>query len=218
SLAQQAIRFFLRQAYANRELIIVDDGADSIADLVPEDPRIRYLRLPGRHTIGAKRNFACEHAKGDIIAHWDDDDWMADWRLSYQVNALCKAGGKFACGLSSVLYYDPRHDRAWMYAYPERQRRWIAGNTLCYHKDLWRRHQFLLVNQGEDTRFVWSLPESSILSLPDYKFYVATVHEKNSSPKRTHDLYWRPHPADEIRSIIGSDFFFYQEWPSEPAM
>ena len=53
--------------------------------------------------------------------------------------------------------------------------------------------QFLQVNQGEDTRFVWSLPESSILPLPNQRFYVATVHEKSSSPKRTQDLCWRPY-------------------------
>ena len=172
------------------------------------------MYLPERHTIGAKRNLACERAKGKIIAHWDDDDWIADWRLSYQVNALSKASGTAACGLSSLLYYDPRHDRAWCYAYPERQRRWVAGNTLCYHKDLWRQHQFPQVNEGEDTRFVWSLPESSILPLPDQRFYVATVHGKNSSPKRTQDLCWRPYSAQEIRSIIGPDFGFYESWPS----
>jgi len=216
-LVPQAIHYFLRQDYANRELIIVDDGADAVADLVPQDSRISYVRLAQRQTIGAKRNLACERARGEIIVHWDDDDWMADWRLTYQVNALAGAKG-IACGLSSLLYYDPRHNRAWMYTYPERQRRWVAGNTLCYHKELWRRHQFLQVNQGEDTRFVWSLPESSIVALTDHKFYVAAVHEKNSSPKRTQDACWRPRPAEEVRAVIGNDFGFYQGWPVSEAV
>lgn len=82
ALVPQSIRNFLRQDYPNRELIIVDDGTDPIADLIPEDPRISYVRLPERQTIGAKRNLACERAKGKIIAHWDDDNWIADWRLS----------------------------------------------------------------------------------------------------------------------------------------
>jgi len=41
--------------------------------------------------VGAKRNLACDLANGDIIVHWDDDDWMADWRLSYQVEQLMRA-------------------------------------------------------------------------------------------------------------------------------
>ena len=41
----QAIWYFLRQDYPSRELVIVDDGEDSIADLVPDDERIHYARL-----------------------------------------------------------------------------------------------------------------------------------------------------------------------------
>jgi hypothetical protein len=33
----QAIRYFLAQNYANKELIIVDDGEEAVGDLVPED-------------------------------------------------------------------------------------------------------------------------------------------------------------------------------------
>ena len=61
---------------------------------------------------------------------------MADWRLSYQVNALSMAAGKSVCGLAALLYFDPRLGHSWFYTYPERQWRWVAGNTLCYHKHL----------------------------------------------------------------------------------
>jgi glycosyltransferase involved in cell wall biosynthesis len=214
-LAAQAILYFLRQDYANRELIVVDDGADAISDLVPKDSRISYVRLPKKESIGAKRNLACEQARGTIIAHWDDDDWMADWRLSYQVGELVKARGNAVCGLAHILYYDPRNDRAWIYAYPPRGRRWVAGNTLCYHKALWRERSFPQVSEGEDTRFVWSLPESAIIPLLDHKFYVATVHDKNTSRKRTHDSCWQAKSAQEIRTIIGDDFVFYEQWPGK---
>ena len=78
----QAIYYFLRQDYPEKELLILDDGEDAVADLVPRDERIRYVRLEQRQSIGAKRNHACELAKGQFIAHWDDDDWMAPRRLS----------------------------------------------------------------------------------------------------------------------------------------
>lgn len=44
ALVPAAIEMFLRQTYADKELIIVDDGEDSIADLVPRDDSIRYIR------------------------------------------------------------------------------------------------------------------------------------------------------------------------------
>jgi hypothetical protein len=49
----------------------VDDGANPVRDLVPGDPRIRYLRLAEPHGLGAKRNFGCAQAWGEVIEHWD---------------------------------------------------------------------------------------------------------------------------------------------------
>ena len=69
SFVPQAIRCFLRQDYPNLELVVIDDGAQSSRDCVPESDRIRYLRLDQKMTLGAKRNFACEQARGEIIVH-----------------------------------------------------------------------------------------------------------------------------------------------------
>jgi glycosyltransferase involved in cell wall biosynthesis len=211
-LVPQAICYFLNQDCPNRELIIVDDGEASIADLVPSNTSIRYIRLPHRHTIGTKRNIACEQSVGDIIADWDNDDWIANWRLSCQVDALLKASGSKVCGFSNIFYYRARQQHAWPYIYPERQRRWLAGNTLCYQKELWRSHPFPNIDEGENTRFIRSIPESCLLARSDSFFYVATVHEKNSSPKRTQDTRWFPHTVDEIERLLGPDLTFYRSF------
>ena len=83
-----AIRYFLRQEYGNKELIIIDDGTDSIQDLIPETSNIRYFRLDQKITLGAKLNLACDYAKGNMIANWDDDDWYSPMRLRSQVETL----------------------------------------------------------------------------------------------------------------------------------
>src|SRR5690348_4458021 len=84
----QAIVCFQLQTYEHRELLIVADG-DDVSDLVPqEDSRIRLVCSGSRLTIGAKRNYGCAHACGEIIAHWDDDDYSAQQRLTEQVALL----------------------------------------------------------------------------------------------------------------------------------
>src|SRR2546422_2964152 len=83
-----AVACFRHQDHPNLELLVIDDGDDSVADLMPPDPRIRYVRQEPRLTIGVKRNLMCNLAAGDIIVHWDDDDWSASWRVRYQVDAL----------------------------------------------------------------------------------------------------------------------------------
>src|SRR5690349_3229572 len=124
----QSIQYFLRQEYSNKELIIIDDGSDCIRDLVPDNSQIRYFRLDHRHSIGAKRNLACHHANGDIIVHWDDDDWMAPWRISYQVASLLERNLDL-CGLDRLFYFQPTSQSAWEYIYSGGARPWVAGNT-----------------------------------------------------------------------------------------
>ena len=88
SFVPQSVRYFLRQDYPAKELVIVDDGPEPVSDLLPADPRIVYHRLEARTVLGAKRNLACELARGSVIVHWDDDDWASPERVSVQVAAL----------------------------------------------------------------------------------------------------------------------------------
>lgn len=208
----QAIQYFLRQDYPNRELIIVDDGVDAVTDLIPPAPQIRYIRLNHKRTIGAKRNLACQEAAGTIIVHWDDDDWMAPWRLRYQVTNLCRTQADI-CGLDKILYYDPRTDRAWQYVYPQGGKPWVAGNTLCYTKSLWQRNLFPDINVGEDTRFVWGNQSKRIVALEDSTFYIAVIHAGNVSPKRTAERRWRTYPTEDVRKLLDKDWAFYRGWP-----
>jgi glycosyltransferase involved in cell wall biosynthesis len=71
-----AIKYFLRQDYDNKELIIIDDGTDAVGDLIPEAKNIRYYRLDAKISLGAKLNLGCQYANGKIIVNWDDDDWV----------------------------------------------------------------------------------------------------------------------------------------------
>src|SRR5262249_55784877 len=127
--ADQAIRYFLRQDYPARELIIMDDGDDSINDLVPDDARLRYVHLDTHLSIGEKRNRACAMSQGALIAHWDDDDWMAPDRLRTQITHLQSVGAGI-CGASTLRYYHPVAARAWRYAPPTSTSPWLAGGTL----------------------------------------------------------------------------------------
>ena len=214
SLVPQAIRHFLRQDYPNRELIILDDGADCVADLIPQDERIRYLRLDRKLSMGVKHNLACEMARGEIIVHWDDDDWISPRRISYQVRELMEQPEAAICGLSRILFYDPRARRAWEYRYPG-GRPWVIGSTFCYHKRFSERNHFPDMNEGADTTFVWNLHDTHVHAHPDHTFYVGTVHSHNTSPKRTESAGWRPLPPGDVQRLMDEeDWSFYQRFGS----
>lgn len=214
----RAISHFLRQDYSNRELIILDDGDDSITDIIPQDARIRYLRLDRKFSMGVKHNMACEIAHGEIIVHWDDDDWVSPHRISYQVRELQEetkmSSMETLCGLSRVMFYDPRVQRAWEYQYPG-GRPWVLGATFCYYKDFARRHPFPDINEGADTAFVWNLQNAHVRAHPDHTFYVGTVHAHNTSAKRTESIGWRSLSNEDVRSLMDKqDWSFYESFPS----
>jgi predicted O-methyltransferase YrrM len=209
-----AIRYFQRQNYTNRELIILDDGSDPVSDLVPKDPQIRYIRMQERRSMGAKHNLACEQARGEIIVHWDDDDWFADWRLSYQVAELVKHPPMTVTGLSRVLFYRLTDRRAWEYVYPGQQRPWVCGSTFCYQKEFWLRHPFPDMNEGADTAFVWGLNGAGVVSLSNNGWMVGIIHSGNTSPKRTEDPAWHSLPTKEIHRLLNSDISLYDTLPT----
>jgi glycosyltransferase involved in cell wall biosynthesis len=198
-MVARAIAYFLRQDHPARELVVLDDGHDRVRDLIPDDPRVRYAESPPL-TLGAKRNAACELARGDVIVHWDDDDWSAPHRLRYQLEQLDSAD---VGGASRLLYLDPAQRESWLYAYAGR-RPWVAGNTLCYTADTWRRAPFAELAVGEDSRFV-SARGRRIRAAADHRFAVGIIHAANASPKRTDGAWWNRMPLREVTRVLGDD-------------
>ncbi|MDQ1639051.1 MAG: hypothetical protein QOF62_2390 [Pyrinomonadaceae bacterium] len=214
SFVPQAIRCFLRQDYSNLELLVIDDGAESSRDCVPESERIRYLRLDQKLTLGAKRNFACEQSRGEFIVHWDDDDWYPSHRVRTQITALMK-GGLDLCGSSEVSFYDPASGQAWDYCYAAPGAAWVAGSTLAYRKSVWQGNRFQNIQVGEDSRFVWNTANKNICDLRDSTLCIAMVHSRNTSRKDTGGVYWHPKANENLRSLLGDDVHFYRA--TEPA-
>jgi glycosyltransferase involved in cell wall biosynthesis len=202
-LVPQAVACFLAQQYPHRELVVVDDGLEPVGDRLPRDPRIRYVRLddPPAST-GAKRNLACGLARGDLIAHWDDDDWCAPWRLTYQVDALL-AHDVDVCGLVAAYFWDRAQKRAWRFAYPHSMVSVrLIGGTLCYRRSAWQRAPFRDLRVGEDTHFVARFPARRMLGLDDARCYVASVHAGNTSRKRTQSPLYQPCEYEAVERLV----------------
>jgi len=144
-----AIRCFLAQDYPARELLILDDGTDSVRDLIPPDPRIRYDRC-SRLDLGRKRNLACAMARGEIICHMDDDDWSAPGRLSDQVALLLFIGAEVG-GYREMAFADEASRKAWIY---HGGRDYCVGTSLMYTAGFWRMHPFPPLQVGEDGAFL----------------------------------------------------------------
>ena len=204
----RAVTYFLRQDYPAAELIVLDDGDDPVSDLMPTDPRVRYERLSHRMILGAKRNTACEMARGDLILHWDDDDWMAPDRITCQAGVFSDSAAEVS-GLSELFFYAPLTREAWRYRYRPMGKAWVSGNTMCYRRRIWKKSPFALVTEGEDTRFVWALEPRQVRALSNPHFFIGMVHPSNTAPKRRRDPAWGLMDPSQVRGMLGPDVAFY---------
>jgi ADP-heptose:LPS heptosyltransferase/SAM-dependent methyltransferase len=196
-----AVRCFQSQDYANTELVVLDNGRDAIDDLLPNDPRIRYERHSSARTLGAWRNAACQLARGEIVAHWDDDDWYPADRISRQVATLLQREVDI-CGSSRFYCYEVEGVRAWEYCYSGSPYPWLAGSTLAYKKSCWQRNPFPDLQAGEDARFVWAHAKERVIDLADPELCIATLHGGNTSPKRLDGPCWVPIDRAQVAAML----------------
>jgi hypothetical protein len=100
---------FLNQDYPKdrMEWIIVDDGTDSVQDLIDKFniPQIKYFREEKKMSLGEKRNFMHSKAKGSIIVYMDDDDYYPPERVSHAVDTLTNNKHVLCVGASEIYIY-----------------------------------------------------------------------------------------------------------------
>ena len=90
SLLGESIHSALAQTVSDLEVLVVDDGSEDDTEKVVEsidDPRVRYLRSPGRG-LACARNFAADHARARYTVVHDDDDLMMPDRVERHLTAL----------------------------------------------------------------------------------------------------------------------------------
>jgi glycosyltransferase involved in cell wall biosynthesis len=173
-----AVDSWLKQTYENRELIILDDG-DGDGNFSMVHPRIQHIRNYPRELTGTKRNHCCALAQGEIICHFDTDDWSAPNRIADQVARL-QGFRKPVTGYSVLLYWDIVKQEAKRYraSIPG----YVVGATMTYLKSWWEDHQFPDQQEASDNAIIFpNLRE--IEASPDPSHMVARIHGNNVSPK-----------------------------------
>jgi glycosyltransferase involved in cell wall biosynthesis len=202
-----AIDYFLNQEFRNAELIIIDDGKMPVKHLIPDHRRIKYHYVSNIGNIGAKRNFACQMAKGEIIVHWDDDDWYGYEWISRQIKALERSEADI-CGLNEIYYYSPLVQKYWKYTDKNLDRPWLSGATFAYRRSFWEKHAFKDIQIGEDYDFIWNT--GARLFAHDYTdgFY-ATLHARNTTLKPFENAKHKRHAVQWMDVQYEPDKFLY---------
>lgn len=183
--ARLAIDCFLRQTYAARELVILDDGEDdALRDHVAAlaDPRIRMFRPEGRATLGELRNRAAALARGEYVCQWDDDDLYDPSRIASQM-AVVQALRADACFLERWTLWWPGRRRLALST-----RRVWEGSMLCRKAML---PPYPALARGEDSAVAEQVIATGRVAMLDQpRLYLYVVHGANTFGTEHFDRHW----------------------------
>ncbi|KAJ8601894.1 hypothetical protein CTAYLR_002661 [Chrysophaeum taylorii] len=196
---------FCWQTHEPRELVILDTGVSASPFFEAcEDPRVRYSYEPDHPpSTGAKRNTLIDRATGEVVAHFDDDDFYGPHYLSRLLDALGEAE---LATLGSWTWLDAERFRAkrdhdcvsWYDASRDQRRgfsenhaaagwhsrKWGYGFSYVYRRDVPARFPNAFL--GEDYDFCMRLLATGATCRafrddPDDAVVLHVMHNNNSS-------------------------------------
>ena len=181
ALCARSILCYQQQTYPNKELVVLDNGHESmeslLANLPTEEVRYKKIERTPDLILGDIRNTALNMATGDfIIPQWDDDDWYHPDRIQRQVDVLLK--GHDAVALAGTLMHvdqDPYFDRPYIGLLPNG-----VPPTIMHRRDDAIRYPSL--PRTEDTVYVNEWLKKSYVQLPeeDSFLYIRAFHGNNT--------------------------------------
>lgn len=148
-------------------------------------------------TIGEKRNRLCEKAKGEIIVHFDSDDWYGPEYIASCVAHILTTGGDVT-GIKDAYFLDEEKQRAWLYEYKGSQP-YVIGSGMMYRRSVWERNHFKAINEGEDMHFLTNAgkikPHGNVLSM------FARIHGDNTASHNAVNVF-KPVPYQDARGLF----------------
>lgn len=200
----RAIDIFLSQDYKEKQLLIGLDSLDGV-DLSQygEDSNVFTFFEGVKETIGKKRNRLINAAHGDIICHFDSDDYYAPDFITRSVAHLLRTKAAIT-GLSKAYFYKP-HTNMWLYEKNFKQP-YVIGSGMCYHKEVWSRKPFPDTNNGEDLEF--QANAGKVIAHEYIHGFMAMIHNNNTASHKAIAGMKRINP-DIAKSILGESYSLY---------
>lgn len=183
-LLKRSLYSYKNQTYPNTELVIVDNGEETVRDLLSdfEPSRFQYVRIEpsADNILGDLRNISLEHATGDFLTCWDDDDWFHPERIETQM-AVLKEGYDACCLTGNLFHIDTETfmEHPYRGSLPEG-----SPSTILHRRNDEIRYPSL--PREEDTVYLndWMQHRYKALSI-DYSYlFVRCFHGTNVSGKK----------------------------------
>lgn len=181
-LAAMTVQNFVSQTWSEKELIILDDADCLSFEKPPEFLNVRYMIADKRYNIAEKRNILCKAAAGEIIVHFDSDDWSAPTRIERQMEVM-NAEKKAVCGLRKMYFWQEAKKQAWIY---NGTSNYALGTSLMFQRSWWAHNRWdARFKIGSDNVFVSKASHAKQLANPTIlELMVSRNHASNTNSRR----------------------------------
>ena len=194
------------QTYEDIEWLVLDDSEQPSSALSDNSwDKLKYVHSTERLIVGEKRNRLLDLARGDIILHFDDDDFYGPDYIARAVKRLQKnqsdislLSGFFAThlDLGNIGFYRPLVKKGPAFSFSKKgiglvelERLHIPyihlcyGWALAYRKNVWREFPFQPVTHGEDRTFLLDIGQKYRIDFdnPEIVDCFHSVHSRSST-------------------------------------
>jgi glycosyltransferase involved in cell wall biosynthesis len=210
----QCAKYVAAQTYPKKclEWLVVNQGkidGTELDALITAGARIETVG-PGM-SLGNVRNEGLRLAIGDIIVHFDDDDWHAPDRVERQVVPFLVrpqlelvATDDYYIGLFNREPVLACKSVTWGLD------RYASGGTFAYRRRAWRQNPFANIPTGEDYLFARRIREARglVVNMRDPDLFICIRHGGNTAQADdTLEATSKPHVVEHVRSLMGRDVF-----------
>jgi len=197
------LKSFFSQTWIDSELLILDDSDPGYNTYI-RDSRIRFVHIPpGTYkTVGEKRNAVNALATGNVIVHFDDDDWSAPTRIEDQLRCM-RIENKEVVGFHDIYYWRENDETTYKFRYGGLGP-YASGTSLCYTRKWWLDHPFPTINCGEDSSFAFFAKSKNQLASCDSCGRIVAVSHSGTTSNPGLGLYQFPAVS---RDLFPKEFF-----------
>ena len=203
---------FNQQTWRNKELLILDNtpnGKEAIEQLQKQYPNIHLWHIHEICSIGSKRNQLIQKASGELIAHFDDDDYYSPTYIETLAKALINSNADLLKLSAWFCLHEPSKTLGyWDTTRTDLPHTTFTGNenpaahhqtftwkqyksfltgygfSYMFTKKAWDSTKFDDISFGEDSRFCEKIAsqKACIKHLKDTQgICLHVIHSKNSS-------------------------------------
>jgi len=178
---------YMVQSYPEEkmELVVVDDGDDSIEDTLFGVPNVVYVRLNEKKTIGEKRNIGVSKCMYDVIAFMDDDDVYPNNSILQRTAMLLKQPSKECAFCTTIPCYDITKYSSFMNVPPFKlgMSERVSEASMIFTKHFWEYKKFPEIQIAEGDTFIRGR-EHMCRELSPQEVIVSLVHPLNTSSRK----------------------------------